>query len=132
MPTKKGPRDSLFTSFVLDVVQYGQRDPRLLSPGGNTGTPNSYVGVDPSSLSKGVFNAASLTKDNNLECFTFQLVQSEAPGLVTSLYKDVTAAVAPLAANINKNLAGLNCPKLVGVDQSQYDKYPGYQRAKGP
>ena len=116
----------------MDINQYGLKDSRLLSPGGNTGTPNSFVGVDPSNLSNGVFNAASLTQGNNLECFTFQLVQSEAPGLVTSLYKDVTAAVAPLAANINKNLAGLNCPQLVSVDESQYNKYPGYKQAKGP
>ncbi|KAG6985309.1 hypothetical protein G7Y79_00116g101790 [Physcia stellaris] len=60
--------------FLSDINQYGLRDSRLLSPGGNTGTPNSFVGVDPSNLSKGVFNAASLTKGNNLECFTFQLV----------------------------------------------------------
>ena len=119
-------------SYLLDVLQFGLQDSRLLSPGGNTGTPNSFTGVDVSALSKGVFNGASLTQGNNLECFVFQLVQSEAPGLVTQLYTDVTSAVAPLVANIKQNLAGLNCPQLVGVDQSQYNKYPGYQRAKGP
>ena len=90
------------------------------------------MGVDPSDLSKGVFNAPSLTKGNNLECFIFQLVKSAAPGLLASVYKNVTAAVAPLAANIDKNLAGLNCPQLSSVDESQYNKFPGYQRAKGP
>ena len=132
MSTKSELRDSLVVSFLVDVIQYGLRDTRLLSSGGNTGTPNSFVGVDPADLTKGVFNAPSLLQGNNLECFILQVVKSAAPGLVASLYNDVTSAIAPLAANIDNNLAGLNCPQLLSVDESQYDKYPGYQRAKGP
>lgn len=107
------------------------RDPRLMSIGGNTGTTNSFVGVDPAAFTKGVFDAASLTQGNNLECFIFQLVQSEAPGLLTSLYENVTQALQPLASNINSNLKGLGCPQLTSVDNSQYNKYPGYAKAKG-
>ena len=99
--------------------------------GGNTGTTNSFVGVTPENLSNGVFNAATLTQGNNLECFIFQLIQAEAPGLLTQLYEDVAQALQPLASNIDSNLAGLGCPQLESVDTSQYAKYPGYTKAKG-
>ncbi|MCJ1451366.1 hypothetical protein MMC28_001702 [Mycoblastus sanguinarius] len=117
--------------YVADVLKFGIQDPRLLSVGGNTGTTNSFTGVDLGALTNGVFDAATLAEGNNLECFVFQLVQAETPGLVTSLYENVTEAVQPLAENINSNLAGLSCPQLVGVDMSQYNAYPGYTKAKG-
>lgn len=119
------------SSYVADVLAFGIQDPRLLAVGGNTGTTNSFTGLDVASLTDGVFNGATLAEGNNLECFVFQLVQSEAPGLVTSLYEDVTAALQPLAESISSNLAGLNCPQLQSVEMSQYDIYPGYSRAKG-
>lgn len=68
---------------------------------------------------------------NNLECFTFQLMQAEAPGVVTGFYENVTAALQPLADNISGNLAGLGCPQLETVDADMYDIYPGYTKAKG-
>ena len=61
-------------SFVLDVIDFGLKDPRLLSIGGNTGKVNTFTGVDPSALTKGIFNGATLTQGNNLECFIFQLI----------------------------------------------------------
>ena len=122
---------NLLLSFLLDVISFGLQDPRFLSIGGNTGTVNSFTGVDPSDLTKGVFDAATLTQGNKLECFIFQLIQAEAPGLLTHVYEDVTAALQPLVANINSNLKGLSCPQLTSIDNSQYAKYPGYAKAKG-
>lgn len=113
------------------MLSFGKKDARLLQVGGNTGTTNSFVGIAPEDLTGGVFNAATLTQGNNLECFVFQLVQAEAPALLTQLYTDVTKALQPLVSNINSNLAGLSCPQLVSVDTSQYAKYPGYGKAKG-
>ncbi|KAI4194513.1 MAG: hypothetical protein LQ350_007720, partial [Teloschistes chrysophthalmus] len=118
-------------SFLIDVLEYAAQDPRLLSVGGNTGTTNSFTGVDITALTKGVFNGATLLEGNNLQCFIFQLVQAEASGFVTGLYEDVTAALKPLTDVISKNLNGLSCPQLVGLDQSQYDRYPGYKKSGG-
>lgn len=116
---------------MADVLKFGIQDPRLLSVGGNTGTNNSFTGVDIGALTKGVYDGATLAEGNNLECFIFQLIQSQAPGLLTSLYTDVTLALQPLAENIASNLAGLSCPQLDGIDMSQYNAYPGYSKAKG-
>lgn len=118
-------------SFMLDVLSYGVQDPRLLSIGGNTGTTNSFTGLDVTELTNGVFNGATLADGNNLECFIFQLVQSEAPTVVTGLYENLTAALQPLAESISGNLAGLGCPQLETVNADMYDIYPGYTKAKG-
>ncbi|KAL8649729.1 MAG: hypothetical protein Q9210_004227 [Variospora velana] len=119
------------SSFVLDVLQFARQDPRLLSVGGNTGTPNSFTGLDVSALTKGVFNGATLAEGNNLQCFIFQLIQSEAPGLLTGVYEDLTQALRGLTENLEGNLQGLGCPRLVGVDRGLYERFPGYERARG-
>ena len=116
---------------MLDILQFALQDPRLLSVGGNTGTVNSYTGVDVTALTKGVFNGASLAQGNNLQCFIFQLIQAEAPSFLVSIYSDVTKALSSLTSKLNKQLAGLNCPQLQGIDDTQYAKYPGYAKSGG-
>ncbi|KAI4243176.1 MAG: hypothetical protein LQ352_007085 [Teloschistes flavicans] len=117
--------------FLADVEEFARQDRRLSSVGGNTGTTNSFTGVDITALSKGVFDGATLLEGNNLQCFVFQLIQAEAPGLLTGLYEDITTASKSLTDEINKNLNGLACPQLVGLDQSQYGQFPGYQKSGG-
>ncbi|KAL8751460.1 MAG: hypothetical protein Q9184_006063 [Pyrenodesmia sp. 2 TL-2023] len=117
--------------FNLDVLQFALQDPRLLSVGGNTGTTNSFTGLDPTALTNGVFNGATLAEGNNLQCFIYQLIQAEAPGLLTGVYGDLTKALQPLMDNLEENMEGLGCPQLMEVDESFYEKYPGYMRAKG-
>lgn len=48
----------------------------LDSVGGNTGTVDSFTGVDISNLTGGVFNAATSLGDNNLLCFAMVRTQS--------------------------------------------------------
>ncbi|KAL8828671.1 MAG: hypothetical protein Q9170_006502 [Blastenia crenularia] len=117
--------------FLLNVLEFGLQDPRLLSIGGNTGSPNSFTGVDVANLTGGVYNGASLAQGNNLQCFTFQLIQAEAPGLLTGVYENVTTALKMLGDNIGPSLAGLGCPQLEGVDEALYEGYPGYNKARG-
>ncbi|KAL9009995.1 MAG: hypothetical protein Q9173_005022, partial [Seirophora scorigena] len=110
---------------------FATQDPRLLSVGGNTGTTNSFTGIDVSALTNGVFNGATLAQGNNLQCFIYQLIQAEAPGLLTGLYEDLTEALRPLMENLQENTKGLGCPRLMGVNRSLYDRFPGYGRARG-
>ncbi|KAL8684420.1 MAG: hypothetical protein Q9224_006361 [Gallowayella concinna] len=114
--------------FLLGILEFALRDPRLLSVGGNTGTTNSFTGVDVTALTKGVFNGATLAQGNNLQCFIFQLVQAEAPSVLTGLYEVLTKALQPLVDSIQGSLKGLSCPQLVGIDQSQYEKFPGWKK----
>ena len=116
---------------MLDVLKFGVQDLRLLSVGGNTGTNNSFTGVDLGDLTNGVFNIDTLAQGKNLECFVFQLVQVEAPGFLTSLFTNVKEALQPLVQNISSILDGLSCPQSKGIDTTQYSQFPGYQKAKG-
>ncbi|KAL8961731.1 MAG: hypothetical protein Q9193_001764 [Seirophora villosa] len=118
-------------SFQLDLLEFALQDPRLLSVGGNTGTTNSFTGVDVSALTQGVFNADTLAQGDNLQCFIFQLIEAGAPGQLTGVYEDVTRALRPLLEDLRARVQGLGCPRLAGVDESLYERFPGYGRGKG-
>jgi len=114
--------------FVLDVLDFGIKDPRLLSVAGNTGTVDSLTPVDIGSLTKGVFDAATLLQGNNLECFIFQTIQAAGPDVTAN---PNSAIGAPLSNTILNILSGFGCPQLQSIDQSQYDIYPGYKASGG-
>ena len=116
---------------MADVGDFGRHDPRLLAIGGNTGATNTYTSLDIAAVTNGSYSGATLASGNNLECFTFQLLQTVAPTLLTGIYDSVVDAVAPLNQNIATNLKGLGCPQLETVDENMYNVFPGYQKAKG-
>ncbi|KAL8830412.1 MAG: hypothetical protein Q9191_001441, partial [Dirinaria sp. TL-2023a] len=89
--------------FDVDFKTLIQEHPELLTFGGNTGTVNSFTGLDVGNLTGGLYNAATLLQGNNLACFLFQSVAVAAPDLIrdTGVLSDVEAAVA----QVNKAVA---------------------------
>jgi hypothetical protein len=65
--------------------------PNTLKFGGNTGTPNSFVGLDVSNLTGGVFNAADLFQGDNLACFSFSILQEGIPNFASGVLNDLSA-----------------------------------------
>lgn len=114
--------------LTLDTDAMGLAHPEFLVPGGNTGTTNSYVGLDPSNLTGGVFTLDNLAKGNNLACFAFQAGVQFLPDLLEGVYLDVTSAVSKANSAFNTVISSLNCPKLETIDQSQFNQYPGYTK----
>lgn len=114
--------------YAVDLNLAALAHPEFLEIGGNTGTTNSFVGVDPSNLTGGVFNSVNLLQGNNLACFGFQAAIQFAPDLLKGLVSDVTGAVNKIASSLNLN--GLNCPHLTMVDDTQFSKFPGYTKLK--
>jgi hypothetical protein len=57
------------TYLISDDLEMVLQHLDLDSIGGNTGTVDSFTGVDLADLTGGVFNAETLLKDNNLFCF---------------------------------------------------------------
>ncbi|KUJ24283.1 putative aromatic peroxygenase [Mollisia scopiformis] len=115
--------------FLADVLDFGEKYPPLLDVGGNTGKTDSFTPVDIGSLTKGVFSAADLLEGNNLECYALQISQAALPDILGGAETnigDLTQILKPLSDNIAENLLGLGCPTLNGIDDSQYDVYPGY------
>lgn len=116
--------------YATDLNLAALEHPEFLEIGGNTGTTNSFVGLDISNLTGGVFNAQNLLKGNNLACFGFQAAIQFAPDLLQGLVSDVTGAVNKLTSSLGNTLNVLGCPTLKSVDDSQFSQFPGYSKLK--
>ena len=104
--------------------------PQFLSVGGNTGQPNTFVGLDPSDLTGGVYNSGNLLEGNNALCFAMQASVQQAPDFLEGLVSDVVGQVARLARAVEEAIAGLGCAQLTELDQALFETYPGYTRLK--
>ncbi|KAL9033247.1 MAG: hypothetical protein Q9214_007606 [Letrouitia sp. 1 TL-2023] len=118
--------------FDSDFQNLVQQHPELSAFGGNTGTVNSFTGLDITNLTGGAYNAATLFQGNNLACFLFQSAAVAAPDLIrnTGVIADVVGAVAKVNNAVAQALNGLGCPQLsqYDYDESQLSKYPGYTK----
>ncbi|EGP92438.1 uncharacterized protein MYCGRDRAFT_24719, partial [Zymoseptoria tritici IPO323] len=99
--------------------------PRTLKFGGNTGTPNSFTGVNVANLTGGVYDATTLFQGNNFACFAFQLLEQGIPDFASKALN----ALDPVTSLVNKYIGpvigGLSCPQLGQFDNGVFDKYPG-------
>ncbi|KAF7447481.1 Peroxidase-2 domain-containing protein [Pyrenophora tritici-repentis] len=93
----------------------------FISIGGNTGKPNSFVGVNVGDLSGGVFSSGNMLEGNNLACFLYQTAAQAKPDLLLGALSALTNIVGNL-------MATLGCPELKAIDAEQLKQFPGYQR----
>lgn len=114
--------------FNLDLDAAALEYPQFLSVGGNTGTTNTFTGVDIEDLTGGVYNTQTLAQGDNAACFAYQFAQQAAPDLLKGIFSSVTKPLSQLNAALAKVFAVLSCPELKSIDNSQFAKYPG---AKG-
>jgi hypothetical protein len=99
-----------------DVVQFG----------GNTGTTNSFVGVNPGDITGGVYDAQTLLKGDNFGCFFFQAAQQGIPSILKGLISDLAPVISLVNQYISPVLDDLNCPALNTFNQSAFNQFPGY------
>jgi hypothetical protein len=95
--------------------------PNALLPGGNTGTVNSFLPMDLSNLTNGVYTNDSMFKGNNLRCFVFQVLLQAFPGPEVDL-------VNKKGGSIQKSLVKWMCPQLGKLREEMYEAYPGYRK----
>ncbi|APA15984.1 hypothetical protein sscle_16g107540 [Sclerotinia sclerotiorum 1980 UF-70] len=114
--------------YVADIVAAGLQHFEFVSIGGNTGTVNSFTGVDIKNLTGGIYDVTTLTQGNNAICFAFQFAQQAAPDILKGLFQNTSSALSKLNSAVTKALAPLGCPQLTSVDTSQFSQFPG---AKG-
>ncbi|CZS99271.1 related to oxidase [Rhynchosporium agropyri] len=110
-----------------DLGVTATRFPDLISIGGNTGTVNSFVGVNPADISGGIFNAANLLQGNNLACFSLQIIQAETPSLLTGLVSalGLSTAISLLNNVINPTMSSLGCPTMNAFNSGAFAQFPG-------
>lgn len=101
--------------------------PSVVRIGGNTGTPNSFVGVNPADVTGGVYTSTNLLQGNNLGCFAFQAIQQGLPSVLGGLLSDVASVIALVNQYLSPVIQNLNCPALNTFDQSYFNQFPGYQ-----
>ena len=68
---------------VADLQISNASYPDILRVGGNTGTTDSFTGVDLQDLTGGVFNSEAFFDDNNAACFLYQAT-------LVAMLRDVT------------------------------------------
>jgi hypothetical protein len=73
--------------FALDAAAMALEHPQFASLGGNTGTVNSFVGLDPANLTEGVFNADTLLEGNNALCYGFRVYGQQLPDILTGEFR---------------------------------------------
>ncbi|OJD31450.1 oxidase [Diplodia corticola] len=114
-------------SLNLDTVGWVLKHPELGSIGGNTGTVNSFTGLDLSDITGGVLNAASLLEGNNLLCFVLEVVKTFAPNSLAPLLKTLEAPLKLISDAITGPLTDLACPAWKDLTEGGEPLWDGIQ-----
>lgn len=101
--------------------------PNTLKVGGNTGSVNSFTGVNVADLTGGVLNAKNLFEGDNFACFVFVLLQQGIPHFLKGPLEDINNATSFLHPFLSPVLDVLECPELGNFDQSLFNDFPGYK-----
>lgn len=121
----KIPVDYGLVSLNADIVSWILKYPVLASIGGNTGTVNSFAGVNISDISGGVLNAASLVEGNNLLCYAFQAVKAFSPDSLSSLYATLAVPLDLLTDMLGTVLTDLSCPPFQDLEYNGQPLWEG-------
>lgn len=137
IPENWFPRQTPYTILDFNAAEAALllKQPALLSVGGNTGTVNSFAGIDVENLTGGVFNAANLLEGNNLVCFALEVVKFAGPNALSSALKTLSKPVE-LLGEVAAPLVDLSCPvfedlTVGGTDFWEYamESYPGANKS---
>lgn len=71
-------------SFALDLVKIAETVPEAVSVGGNTGTTNSFTGVDLGDITTGAYHTEDLLDPKKFVCFFYQLSLAVVPDFLRS------------------------------------------------
>ncbi|KAJ8117814.1 heme-thiolate peroxidase [Boeremia exigua] len=78
--------------------------------GGNTGTVNSFSGLDLHNITGGLLSSASLLEDNNLLCFVFQVLKTFTPNSLSPLLASLAFPISLVTDVLAAPLLSLACP----------------------
>ncbi|KAL1592611.1 hypothetical protein SLS60_011027 [Paraconiothyrium brasiliense] len=134
----KTPVDYGLVQLNLDTVALASLHPELASIGGNTGTVNSFTGVDISNITGGILNVQTLLSGNNLLCLAFEVIKTVSPGALSTIYKTLAVPLQMITDALAAPLLDLGCPafedmRLGGTDifKELAQLYPGANRTGG-
>ena len=117
--------------IVISTAQQCASYPSNCQVGGNTGTVNSFSGVDLGDISGGLVNSATdLSDPARMACFMSQAIQADVPSFLDNVFEGpaLAAVQALIPTQLLPALENLgSCPNLPkGKSVTQYgSKYPG-------
>ncbi|KAF2994254.1 hypothetical protein E8E13_001492 [Curvularia kusanoi] len=101
----------------LDLVSWVMKHPELGSIGGNTGTVNSFSGLELHNISGGLLNSVSLLEDNNLMCFVMEVLKTFLPNSLSPLLATLTAPINMVSDVLTGPITSLACPAWKDLTQ---------------
>jgi len=104
------PSDYGLLNLNVDLLDWISKYPELASIGGNTGTIDSFTGLNIENITSGVLNAETLLEGNNLLCFGLQVVKTFSPDSLSSLYATLGEVLGLLTDTLGTALTDLACP----------------------
>jgi hypothetical protein len=104
------PVDYTLLKLNTDIVSAVLRQPVLGNIGGNTGSKNSFAGVDLSDPVTGLTNAPKLIESNNLICFALQIVKLASPTYLNNLYTTLSKPLNLILDTLSVPILDLACP----------------------
>ncbi len=113
----------------LDVAINFQAYPGTFRLGGNTNGVNTYVGIDLSDLTGGVYHSSDLLdlKSSNAACFYAQFVQAVIPDAAATLLGELSAILNLVNKWIKPITGSVKCRVIGRYDQTLFNKFPGYK-----
>ncbi|KAF2023096.1 Cloroperoxidase [Setomelanomma holmii] len=94
----------------LDIVGWVMKHPQLRSVGGNTGTANSFSGLNMQDITSNVLNMASLLENSNRLCFVFGVLKTFQPNSLSPLLKTLEVPINLLTDTLAAPVLSLACP----------------------
>ncbi|EGP86845.1 unnamed protein product [Zymoseptoria tritici ST99CH_3D1] len=104
----------------VDTAVNDRMYPGIIKFGGNTGTVNSFTGVDLGDLTGGVFNGATLGEGNNLSCFFLRASQAGLVDAGSPVTGAVGAALNLLTKTLGPQAQALGCPELKSLNNNLF------------
>ncbi|GFF62436.1 aromatic peroxygenase [Aspergillus lentulus] len=134
----KTPLDYGLVQLNIDLVDWAIKYPELASIGGNTGTVNSFTGVNFGDVTGGVLNLTTLLEGNNLLCFVFEVLRFASPNALAGLYKTLAAPLDLINKIIAVPLLDMSCPAFKDLQMGGRplwdaikDDFPGAMKSGG-
>ncbi|KAH7397234.1 Chloroperoxidase [Pyrenochaeta sp. MPI-SDFR-AT-0127] len=97
-------------SLNLDIIGWVAKYPVLGSIGGNTGTVNSFTGLDLQNVTGGALNTVTLLENNNLICFVFEVLKTFLPNSLSPLLATLEVPLKLVNDILAAPILSLACP----------------------
>ncbi|KAH7067630.1 hypothetical protein BKA63DRAFT_452533 [Paraphoma chrysanthemicola] len=110
---------------LVDVQINNAMYPGIIRIGGNTGTTNSFAGVDLTDLTGGVFNLGALAEGNNAACFLLQASLAGLPDISNPLLGAVGSVLGWATQQLGPLSRKYGCPQLATFDNQLFNPFPG-------